>query len=406
MAGAARGEQTIQGHVAPGFEEVRQEFERNLTDRGDVGAACAIYHKGRVVADLWGGLRDDVTGEPWREDTMVLVFSTTKGLASMCLAIAHSRGWLDYDRPVAAYWPEFAQAGKQDITVRQLLAHQAGLCAIDEPLTLEKLGDLDGLAEILARQKPICPPGLRNAYHAVSLGFYMGELLRRVDPDHRSLGRFFQDQIARLLGLEFHIGLPANVPECRLARVRMFKRYQLLLHMNTLPPKLVLSYMNPWSLPARTFNNPSLKPFDVVNSREYLSVESPAGNGIGTVRSIARAYSAMATGGQELGIRPKTLAELTAPPACPAEGFYDHVLKFETCFHLGFARPYHVSHFSPNGRAFGMAGLGGSFGFADPDAQVGFAYAPNKLGFYLHDDPRETALRKAMYRCLGRTGAT
>lgn len=392
----------IHGHVSSGCEEVREEFERNFARRGEVGAACAVYHQGRKVVDLWGGKRDGLTGEPWQEDTLVLVFSTTKGLAAICIALAHSRGWLDYEQKIATYWPEFAQNGKANITVSQLLSHQAGLPVIDQTLSLESLADLDGLARVLARQKPLWPAGIRQAYHAVSLGFYMGEIIRRVDPQHRTLGRFFQEEIAHPLGLEFYIGLPESVPNERRARIRMFNRLELLLHMHTMPPLLVLSYMNPWSLPARTFNNPLLGSFDVVNTREYLRLEHPAGNGIGTVRSIAKAYGVLATGGKELGLRQETLDALTAPPIPPAEGLYDHVLKFETRYGLGFIKPYHVSPFASSQRTFGMPGLGGSFGFADPDMQIGFAYAPNSLGFHLHDDPREVALRKAMYHCLQR----
>jgi CubicO group peptidase (beta-lactamase class C family) len=179
----------IGGVVAPGFEPVRAEFEANFSRRGELGAACAAYHRGALIVDLWGGYRDFSRGERWEEDTLVLVYSTSKGLAAITVAMAHSRGWLDFDAPVALYWPEFAQNGKERVTVRQLLAHQAGLCAIDERLTADRLGDLDGLAEVLARQRPAWEPGTRQGYHALSLGWYEGELIRRVDPQHRSLGR-------------------------------------------------------------------------------------------------------------------------------------------------------------------------------------------------------------------------
>src|SRR5262249_50310684 len=155
---------------------------------------------GVKVVDLWGGIRNKQTGEPWQENTMVIVHSATKGLAAMTLAIAHSRGWLDYEERGCAYWPEFAQHGKERITVRPLLAHQAGLCAIVEPVDRSVVADLDRLAVVLARQKPAWEPGARQAYHALTLGFYEGELLRRVDPGHRSLGRFFQEEIASTLG--------------------------------------------------------------------------------------------------------------------------------------------------------------------------------------------------------------
>jgi hypothetical protein len=198
---ARRGEVTpVDGRVGRGFEAVREAFVGNFTQRRELGGACCAYRRGEKVVDLWGGIRNKQTGEPWEQNTMVVVHSATKGLAAMTLAIAHSRGWLDYEERVCTYWPEFAQQGKERITVRQLLAHQAGLFAINEPVDRRIVADLDRLADVLARQKPAWEPGTRQAYHALSLGFYEGELLRRVDPQHRSLGRFFQDEIASPLG--------------------------------------------------------------------------------------------------------------------------------------------------------------------------------------------------------------
>ena len=204
---------TVQGQVAAGFEEVRCEFERNFVERGEIGAAVAAFWHGDKVVDLWGGNRTPGGHEPWTENTMVVVMSITKGIAAMTLAVANARGWLDYDAPVARYWPEFAQNGKADITVRQLLAHEAGLVVLDERLTIENLRDLDDVARVLARQKPAWTPGTRHGYHSMTIGFYMQELIRRVDPEHRTLGRFFQEEIANPLQLEFYIGLPPEIPE-------------------------------------------------------------------------------------------------------------------------------------------------------------------------------------------------
>src|SRR5687768_18235310 len=184
----------VQGTVAPGFEAVRTEFERNFRERKELGAACAVYYKGELVVDLWGGIRNIATGEPWEADTMVPVMSTTKGFSSMAVALAHSRGLLDYDEKVATYWPEFAQNGKENVTVRQLLGYQAGLCALDEPLTLEKLADPDFMAGVLAKQKPLWEPGTKQGYHAFSHGWYQSELIRRVDPKHRTVGKFFHEE--------------------------------------------------------------------------------------------------------------------------------------------------------------------------------------------------------------------
>ena len=194
----------VQGFASPGFEGVRRTFADNFARRRELGGGCCAYYRGEKVVDLWGGIRNKETGEPWEQDTMVIVYSATKGLAAMTLAIAHSRGWLDYEERVCTYWPEFAQQGKARVTVRQLLAHQAGLYALDEPLDRRLVADRDRLAVVLARQKPEWEPGTRQAYHGITLGFYQGELLRRIDPQHRSLGRFFQDEIASPLGLDVY----------------------------------------------------------------------------------------------------------------------------------------------------------------------------------------------------------
>jgi CubicO group peptidase (beta-lactamase class C family) len=162
----------IHGFVSRGYEAVREAFAENFVRRREVGAACCVYHRGEKVVDLWGGIRNKATGEPWQEDTMALVYSATKGMAAMTLALAHSRGWLDYDEPVCKYWKEFAQNGKEKITVRQLLAHQAGLFAFDKPVDRSVVANLDRLAEVMARQKPVWEPGTRQAYHAITIGYY------------------------------------------------------------------------------------------------------------------------------------------------------------------------------------------------------------------------------------------
>lgn len=190
----------VAGHASRGFEAVRDAFEENFTRRGELGGACCAYYRGEKIVDLWGGIRNALTGEPWEQDTMVVVHSATKGLAAMTLAVAHSRGWLDYEERVATYWPEFAQNGKQNITVRQLLAHQAGLFAFDEPVDRSTVADPDRLAAVIVRHRPTWEPGTRQAYHGLTLGFYEGELMRRVDPRHRTLGQFFQEEIATPLG--------------------------------------------------------------------------------------------------------------------------------------------------------------------------------------------------------------
>ena len=384
----------VEGQVSRGFEAVREAFADNFDRRGELGGACCAYLNGEKVVDLWGGIRNEQTGEPWERDTMVIVYSATKGLAAMTLALAHSRGWLDYEAPVSAYWPEFAQRGKERVTVRQLLAHQAGLYALDEPLDRALVADLDRLAGVLARQKPAWEPGTRQAYHGITLGFYESELLRRIDPRHRSLGRFFQDEIASPLGLDVYIRLPEDVPESRLATISPSGRLAMMLGF---PLRLAVDAMNPRSKIVRALRGSEL-PHD--DQRVYArNLEVPSGGAVGTARAIARAYSSFATGGSELGLRAETL-DLLAAPAIPAtHGFYDECMKGEVEFSLGFMKSGATWSFGSSS-SFGSPGSGGSLGFADPCAGVGYAYVTSQMGTSVSGDPREVALRDALYSAL------
>lgn len=387
----------IHGYTHPRFESVREAFAENFSRRHELGAACCVYHQGEKVVDLWGGVRNKATGEPWEEDTMALVFSATKGTAAMTLAVAHSRGWLDYEERVCTYWPEFAHQGKETITVRQLLAHQAGLFAFDATVDRSVIADLDRLAAIMAEEKPAWEPGLHQAYHVISLGFYEGELLRRVDPQHRSLGQFFQDEIAAPLGLDFYIRLPETIPDSRLATLELANPIRTILGF---PFFAILDMLNPRSniVRAAVTNPGTLVPLD--SEHIYArNLEVPSGGGVGTARALAHAYSVFATDGAELGLRPATLAALAAPAVPPRAGFFDECMKGEVQFSLGFMKPTPAWPFAhPCG--FGSPGAGGSLGFADPEVQLGYAYIPNRMGVKLDDDPREVALREAIAQSM------
>jgi len=389
----------VYGQVAPGFEEVRAEFQRNFTDRGEIGAAVAAFWHGRKVVDLWGGRRSPFSDAPWQHDTMVLVNSTTKGVSAMTLAVANARGWLDYDAPVAHLWPEFAQAGKEHITVRQVLNHEAGLVCLDQPLSLDDLRDLDAVADVLARQRPAWPPGTRHGYHAMTVGLYMQELIRRADPSHRTLGRMFREEVAIPLGLDFFIGLPSDIPDDRLATLLLFSTRRALRALPTTPWPMLLRVLWPWSLLRRSMSVLS----DVnPNDRRYLEVEIPAGNGIGTARAIAQLYSTFAEGGAAVDVGAQTIATITAPPRDDLGK--DVVMGVPSYFSLAFLRPGPDRLFGSSPRAFGAPGAGGSFAFADPDARLGYAYVMNKMDFYMLDDPREKPLRDAVYRAISQLG--
>jgi CubicO group peptidase (beta-lactamase class C family) len=385
----------VHGDVRPGFERVRDVFEENFTRRRELGGGCCACLSGEPVVDLWGGCRNRDTGEPWERDTMVIVYSATKGLAAMTLAIAHSRGWLDYDAPVASYWPEFAQAGKARVTVRQLLAHQAGLYALDVPLDRALVADPDRLAAVLARQVPAWEPGTRQAYHGITLGFYQSELLRRIDPRHRTIGQFFQDEIATPLGLDVYIRLPETIPEARLATMA---RPSFLQMVHGFPLRLAIDTVNRRSPIARALRGSEL-PHDPV--RIYArNLEVPSGGAVATARGIAKAYAAFAGGAGPLGLRRETLDLLAAPAVPPARGFYDECLKARGVqFSLGFMKSTPAMPFGRPG-SFGSPGAGGAMGFADPTSGVGYGYVTCQMGTRLSGDPRDVALRTALYGAI------
>lgn len=408
MTAAEPGPRTaIRGDVEDGYGPVADRFRRNFDEGREIGAACCVYRDGRKVVDLWGGLRDD-SGQPWTRDTLVTVMSMTKGLAAMTMAVAHARGYLDFDQPVAAYWPEFARHGKQEVTVRQLLSHQAGLPVLDDRVDPDMLRDPLALGEVLADQAPMWEPGTRHGYHAITLGFYEAELIRRVDPAARTLGQFFADEVAGPLDLEFYIGVPEDLPAERRATLYAPKLTDALKHLGTMPWRYVAGLINPRSLTRRALSLPGIpvmEDLDIVNRAEFLRPELPAINGTGQIRSAAKAYGSLATGGHELGLRPETLHAFEAAAIRPTRGVRDAVLRFDTSFSMGLIKPTARYWFGgPSGRAYGMPGGGGSMAFADPEHGLGFAYAPNRISVTLPPDPRHLAIEDALYNVLGRNG--
>jgi len=388
----------VEGSVSPGCEAVREAFAENFDRRGELGGACCAYYRGEKIVDLWGGIRNRATGAPWKHDTMVVVHSATKGLAAMTLALAHSRGWLDYEERVATYWPEFGQHGKEKITVRQLLGHQAGLFAFDEPVDRGVVADLDRLAVVLARQRPAWEPGTRQAYHALTLGFYEGELLRRLDPRHRSLGEFFQEEIAAAFGEDVYIRLPEEIANDRLAVLSPPSRLRMLTGF---PLRFTLDAMNPHSNIYRALvTNPGTAIYQDEQRVYARNFEVPSGGGVGTARGIAHAYADFASGGRRLGLRPETLDLLAARATPPTHGFYDQCMKTDGIqFSLGFMKSTSSWRFGGD-RSFGSPGAGGALGFADPEAGIGYGYVTSQMGTALTGDPRDVALRDALYEAL------
>jgi CubicO group peptidase (beta-lactamase class C family) len=385
----------VGGTVAAGFEPVRDAFVENFAERGELGGAVCVVVDGVVVVDLWGGVRELSSGALWSADTMTLVHSTTKGLSAMVLALLHSRGLLDYDERVAAYWPEFAQAGKESITVRQLLAHQAGLFAFDERVDRDVVADLDRLAGVMERQRPIWPPGERQAYHAITLGFYENELVRRIDPNHRTIGRVFHEDIATPLGVggEVYIGTPSSVSDERLAALVPPSWWA---RVTSMPISVTIDALRPRSVLHRSLvANPGTG-FYV--DREHVVVrglEVPSGGAVATARAIATSYGAFAVSDRSLGLRPETVEALAAPAQPARSGFYDECFRCPAKFSLGFMKPSELIDFGSEA-SFGGPGAGGSMGFADPALGLGYGYVTDKMGMRLQGDPRDLALRRAL----------
>lgn len=384
---------TCDGYVVRGFEPVAEAFIENFTDRHELGAACCVFYQGIKVVDIWGGVRNKETREPWDEDTMVLIYSATKGLSALALALLHSRGQLDYEARVAAYWPEFAQNGKETITVRQLLAHQAGLFAFDEPVDRDVVADPDRLAQVMARQKPAWEPGSRQAYHALTLGFYEGELVRRIDPQRRTIGQFFQDEIARPLGIDTYIRLPETIAEHRFATLAAPPWTDRFAHM---PMRALVDAFNHHSPLYRSLMvNPGTQlPHDA--TRVYArNLEVPAGGGVTTARGVASAYEAFVRPEGPFNLQRRTIDLLSAPAMPPAGGFHDECLRSPVQFSLGFMKSSAGFAFGSLS-AFGAPGAGGAMGLADPSRELSYAYVTAQMGTHLSGDPRDIALRDAV----------
>jgi CubicO group peptidase (beta-lactamase class C family) len=385
---------TAVGTVAAGWEPVCDVFEANLASGREVGAAVAVYHHGAPVVELAGGLFDETGDVPYSSDTLQLVFSTTKGLTAIAVALCVQRGLLDYGAPVVEYWPEFAANGKDTVTVAQLLSHQAGLAAVDGPLTIDQVVDWDHMVGVLAAQAPLWEPGTGHGYHAVTYGWLAGELVRRVDPKGRSLGAFVAEEVAAPVGAEAWIGLPPEQD----ARVSP---------LVTEPPStdpairaLMQQFMGPDTLAGRAlFLNGAFSPGDPVwNSSDFHRAELPAANGISTAASLARIYSACVddVDGVRL-LEPATVR--SAGATVTPDGEPDRVLVFPTTFGMGFMTSGPFTPMLGEG-SFGHAGAGGSLAFAHPESGIGFGYAMNRMDSTLNGDVRALGLVEAVKAVL------
>ncbi|MFE4966470.1 serine hydrolase domain-containing protein [Streptomyces sp. NPDC056660] len=389
---------TINGEVAAGFEGVREAFAANFGQRGDVGAAVCVYRDGLPVVDLWGGVADPDTGRPWERDTLQLVYSATKGATATVAHLLAQRGELDLDAPVAAYWPEFAVNGKAEIPVRWLLSHRAGVVTVEPPVPLEAALGWEAMVEALAVQRPAWEPGTAHGYHGRTFGWLVGEVVRRVSG--RTPGRFFAEEVAGPLGLDFFIGLPA-AERGRVSRMVYPKpEFDLsTVPLDLVPPEvreLVAALQDPDSLSNRAFAVTDPAEIDF-NSAEVQAAELPASNGIGTARGLARMYAALI--GEVDGVRlftPETLASAAAEQAAGV----DKVIMMPVRYGSGYMLPVETNPLT-GPRAFGHPGRGGSLAFADPEHGIAFGYVMNSI-VEGAEDPRASALVDAVREALAR----
>jgi CubicO group peptidase (beta-lactamase class C family) len=371
------------GYAAPGFRQVAEEFSRNFTVRGDLGASFAVVRDGEPVVDLWGGIADRATARPWAADTLQILFSGTKGLVAACVLLLMGRGQLTLESPVARYWPEFAAAGKSGVLVRDIVSHAAGLPGLDVPVTWREATDTRRMAALLARQPRSADPRATRTYHAVTFGWLCGEVVRRVDG--RGIGQFFAEEIARPLGLELWIGLPAEL-EPRMSTVELAPAWASATDARLALDPLRRAVGNPPRYQPESF------PW---NEPDWHAAEVPSSNGIGTARSVARFYACL---GQLLS--PATLRLGTTV----LSRRYDPLLERPTSFGVGFQLQTDALALGPVPDAFGHGGAGGSVHGRWPRQRLGFSYAMNLL----RDDPGDTraaALLAALHDCVVREGA-
>ncbi|MCF4136668.1 beta-lactamase family protein [Streptomyces sp. Tue 6430] len=380
----------VHGHCDERFAAVRTAFEENFRERGELGAAVTVTVGGETVADLWGGWADRARTRAWERDTLVNVWSTSKGPTALCAHVLADRGLLDLDAPVAAYWPEFAAAGKEGVLVRHLLSHRAGLAGLREPHTLEQLYDWELTTARLAAAEPWWEPGTRSGYHPLTYGFLVGEVVRRVSG--LLPGAFLEREVTGPLGIDFTIGLPEEETGrvAELVHPPAASGSEQAALLSRLPPVAVAALTNPPTGAAEA------------NTPAWRAAEIPAANGHGTARAVAALYGLLA--GDSPGGRRVLSPEAAERVREGQGGCRDLVLGAglgqDTEIGLGLWLSGPHGSYGPNPRAFGHDGFGGSCGLADPEAGLSLGYVMNRMGPHIADDPRKTALVQAVYSAL------
>jgi CubicO group peptidase (beta-lactamase class C family) len=384
-------ENTLQGFAADKFSPVQDAFEANLASAADVGASCCVTVGGETVVDLWGGFADPAKTRPWERNTIVNVFSTTKTMTALTALLLADRGELDFDAPVARYWPEFAANGKERIKVSNLMSHSSGLSGWRDPLKTDDLYDWEKMTSLLAAQAPLWEPGTASGYHVVSFGFLVGEVVRRITG--KSFGAVFREEIAEPLDADFHIGLPAS-EDSRVAGIIPWD----------LPQSAVKAVFT--EVQQLTFMNMPFESATTTQTRAWRAAEIPAVNGHGNARSIAGIHSILANGGVAKGRRFMSEAGCRKALELQIEGT-DLIMSHmpPARFGMGFALPGPLLAWDlPNPNTLHWGGGGCSWIFIDMDARTAFAYVANKMDRKPLSDPRPFRAMKAMWQSLGLGG--
>lgn len=385
----------VQGYFDPRFESVREIFAEQQQDAQARGSAMCVTVGGETVLDLWQGVVDKDNQQPWEQDTLVNVFSCTKPLGAVALLQQVEAGRLELDAPLANVWPEFAQAGKEAITPRQILSHQSGLSAITETLPPEALFDWNAMSAALAAQRPWWTPGEAHGYAPVTYAWLVGEPLRRIS--NTRPGRYIQEHICQPLGMDFFVGVP-DEDLARLAHVSRLRNQ----FGDEYARALFASMGQPEGLGFKAFGNPSSMMVST-NERQWQQGEILSANGTGNARSLARFWQVMAHAGS-LGGAHLLDRELVGEMRREHSEGMDRTLLAPTRFGLGVMldQDYEGGGFGMGPQAYGHPGAGGCLGFCDPETQVGFGYVTNAMGPYVLMDPRALALSREVHRCLRR----
>ncbi len=373
----------IEGFCDPKFDAVKAAFESNFKSHGEIGASVSIFDGANCLVDLWGGHLDTERTKPWQKDSLVNVWSTTKGVTAVCYAMAVDRGVLRYEDRVADYWPEFGAAGKQDITIAMLLSHQGGLCGFRQPAVIDDYYDVEAAAATFAAAEPIWTPGTQSGYHAISIGALASALFKRAEG--RYIREFVADELQGRMGLDMFVGLPGD-EEGRCAPLIAPPEFSSESTAVEFTEAQIAALVNP---PMNAL---------VANTPAWRSAEIPSANGHMTARALAKLYAALATAGEINGQRLISQETQAKATNMQIQGV-DAVLGIDARWACGFLLNTNELY-GPQSQSFGHSGWGGSFGFADPKSGIGVAYTMNRMGTDLVGDPRNMALIAAIYASL------